>query len=230
MLISLRHLVDRLRHPRSRADELAQLRARAAAQPGRHEASREQIACAERLRELREALSAAFGEVSSCSGCARGHPEPSGHWEGGHCCGGRTLDIFSANEVAALKLAGTRLGRLRPPEGDHAGCAFRGARGCSLAAADRPSICVRYVCPELHGELRGRPDRAALAALTRAIDDERRRFARLMEEAGAEEEGFLPPDRPMVRDEVVSRSSPLDGLRADPRARASASARSGSSR
>src|SRR5690606_17290399 len=121
------------------------------------------------------------------------HPLPAGRWDGGHCCGGRTLDIFSAPEVAALQIGGTRIAALRPPAGDHAGCAFRGPTGCSLAPVDRPSICLRYVCPELHLELRDHPDRAHLSALTRAMDDERRRFATLLDDVGAEE-GFVGPE------------------------------------
>ena len=136
MLISAQYLVDRLRHPRSRADEVAALRRRFAAAPV-HDGGPSGLSVTERdlaleLRRLREALSVALAGVASCSGCARGHPLPHGRWRGGHCCG-------------------TRGERLSPPAGDHAGCAFRGPDGCSLAPADRPSLCVRYICRELEG-------------------------------------------------------------------------------
>ena len=49
--------------------------------------------------------------------CAKGHPEPAGHWRGGHCCSGHTLDIWSQDECAALKLAGTDAAVLEPPRG-----------------------------------------------------------------------------------------------------------------
>jgi hypothetical protein len=175
MVISVRQLVDRLRHPRSRAADLAALRARFAAQPSRWEASEAAIASARRLRELRAELARAFGALEACSGCARGRPEPHGHWDGGHCCGTETLNVFTADEVAALKLGGGRVGR--PPSGDHAGCAFRGERGCSLEPADRPSICVRYVCLELRAELRERPEWKRVSELCAELRDEQARFA-----------------------------------------------------
>jgi hypothetical protein len=165
VLISVRHLVDRARHPRSRADELAKLRARFAAQPARREADPRRVALADELRELREQMASAFSDVEACHGCARGHPEPAGRWDGGHCCGGGTFRVFTQEEVAALKLAGTRPGDLTPPKGDHAGCAFRGATGCSLAPAHRPSICVRYVCMELRAELKSQPRWRRIAEL-----------------------------------------------------------------
>lgn len=188
MLISPRQLWDRLRHPRSRADELVALRARFRAQPSRFEVSAEAVAIARRLRELRRALSEALGHVDACHGCAQGHPQPQGRWEGGHCCGGRTLTIWSQEECAALKLAGTDAAALEPPRGDHAGCAFRGERGCSLAAEDRPSLCVRYVCGELRGELQGREDWAQIAKLASELACEQRRFTAAMAgELGTEE-------------------------------------------
>lgn len=170
MLISPRMLVDRLRHPRSRADELARLRARFQAQPSARDATEGQRELALRMRALRLELSAAVGRVDACSGCARGHPHPSGRWDGGHCCGGRTLDIWSAAETFALKLGGTSATKLEAPRGDHAGCAFRGATGCSLLPADRPSICLKYVCVDLRTELRARDDWGRIAALARELD------------------------------------------------------------
>jgi hypothetical protein len=146
-----------LRYTTARADDLDALRrrlARARAEP----ASDEERRLALELRELRERMTAQLGEVMSCTRCARGHPEPFGHWAGGHCCGSRTEVLFTEDEVRTLVLAGTTAARLTPPRGDLAGCAFRGVTGCSLAAADRPNLCVRYLCRELEQELAERPD------------------------------------------------------------------------
>ncbi len=156
MLLAARHLIDRLRQPRSRADEVLAVRRRLAAQPGPSEATEAQLALATELRRLREELSSALADVSSCSRCARGHTLPHGRWNGGQCCGGSTEEIFTDDELAALRLSGTTPARLQPPRGDHAGCAFRGPEGCSLAVSDRPNLCVRYLCRELEGELRER--------------------------------------------------------------------------
>jgi hypothetical protein len=165
VLLAAQHLVDRLRHPRSRADEVDSVRRRLAGAPGPEGASAEEVASAAELRRLREALAAALSTVESCSGCAHGHPLPHGRWDGGHCCGTRTELVFTDDEIGALRLAGTTPARLTLPSGDHAGCAFRGPTGCSLAPADRPSICVRFICRELDGELEGRGDRRAVRAL-----------------------------------------------------------------
>jgi len=180
VLISPRMLLDRIRHPRSRADDLAALRARFRATPSRLSASESQRAMATRLRELRVLLSEAFASVEACHGCAKGHPLPSGRWDGGHCCGGKTLDIWSPEEVFALKLAGVSATSLAPPAGDHAGCAFRGPTGCSLTAADRPSICVRYVCFELRAELKETPEWKRISALAREIRETQTALARTM--------------------------------------------------
>ncbi|MCE7892232.1 MAG: hypothetical protein DYH12_21440, partial [Sorangiineae bacterium PRO1] len=60
-LISARHLVDRLRHPAARADQLRELRLRLERQRSAPDASREERALAEELRELRERLTRAVG-------------------------------------------------------------------------------------------------------------------------------------------------------------------------
>ncbi len=181
MIISMRHLVDRLRTQRSRADEVATLRRQLAAQPGGGRVIAEEREAAEELRALRLRLAAAIadhGGVRSCFTCARGHPPPHGRWEGGHCCGAPTFDLFNDDEVAALRLGGTTPGGLRLPVAeDHAGCAFRGPRGCSLRAVDRPNICVRYVCPDLARELHGRGDLEAIEALGAQMEQAYLRFA-----------------------------------------------------
>ncbi len=163
MLIAAQYLVDRLRHPRSRADEVAALRRRFAAATSAPGAFELQLAAD--LRRRREQLQSAFAGVRSCSHCARGHPLPHGRYPGGHCCGAGTTVVFTDDEVAALRLSGTTPGRLVAPTGDHAGCAFRGARGCTLTFVDRPNICVRYICLELERELRARGDLRAIRTL-----------------------------------------------------------------
>jgi len=169
----MQQLLDRRRHPRTRADELARLRARYRAQPSPRACSEEAQRLAKELRRLRRAMADALSrlEVQACRGCARNHPLPEGRWPGGHCCGGKTLSIFSPEEVAALRLGGTRTRDWKPPTSDHAGCVFRGPRGCSLAPEDRPSICLRYVCLELRHELKEGGDWAELSRLAAELRD-----------------------------------------------------------
>jgi hypothetical protein len=180
VLIAAQHLVDRLRQPRSRADEVLDVRRRLVAQPTRSETSEEQVALARELFRLREQLMGALGAVRSCRNCARGHSLPHGRWSGGQCCGGRTEEIFTDDELAALRLSGTTPARLVPPspDDDHAGCAFRGREGCSLAVADRPNLCVRYVCRELEAELASRDALAHVKNVARALNDTFTRFSR----------------------------------------------------
>lgn len=180
VLIAVRSLIDRLRQPATRVAELDTLRARLAAQPSRREAGDEAAALADEIGHHKRALSEALGDVEACSGCAKGHPLPAGRWDGGHCCGGNTLTIFTRDEVAALKLAGTRGRHLVPPRDDHAGCAFRGARGCALPVTHRPSICVRYICLELRAELRDQPKWQAIAEHGRALASTFARFERAL--------------------------------------------------
>lgn len=205
MPMSARYLLDRLRHPRSRANELARLRARFTAQPSRWQAGPLAIEIAEELRRLRVDMHRELGRVELCGSCARGHPLPSGRWNGGHCCGGRTLDIFTAGEVAALKLSGVALRRCQPPRADHAGCAFRGPTGCSLSPVERPTICLRYVCTELRQALKREGRWPAVAVLNRQLRD---RFAELVQAIGAEE-----PAAPVGLSRGVARAS-SDALRA----------------
>jgi hypothetical protein len=180
VLIPVQRLIDGLRHPQSRAEEAAALRRRLAAAPGPGVASAEEVEAALALRRLKVELSAAFGAPSSCRGCARGHPLPHGRWSGGHCCSGRTAEIFSDAEVAALRLSGTTPARLTlPPPSDHAGCAFRGPEGCSLEPGDRPALCAQYVCRDLEAELRERGDLGAIKALRAALRATVERIGRL---------------------------------------------------
>jgi hypothetical protein len=89
--------------------------------------------------------------------------------------------VFTDDEVAALRLSGTTPARLVSPAGDMAGCAFRGPQGCSLDVADRPNICVRYVCQELQSELRERGDLREIKAIDAALTKAFERFRRLRE-------------------------------------------------
>jgi hypothetical protein len=175
--------IERLFRKRdSRDEELATLRARFSSQPSAREAGAEAVAVAARLLELRAAMSRAFAHVDACSSCAKKRPEPHGHWQGGACCGSRTLDLFSKNEVASLKLAGVRARDLVPPKGDHAGCAFRGETGCSLEPEQRPNICVRYICLELREELLDKPEWREISKLGAELRDEYARFESLLGE------------------------------------------------
>jgi hypothetical protein len=182
MLLSAQRLVDRLRHPRARADEVHETRRKLARAAADETPTDEERAVAAELRRHREAMSAAFAGVASCASCAIGYPEPHGHWAGGHCCGGRTENVFTDDEIAALAFAGTRPSDLRPPSSDMAGCAFRGPSGCSLAAGDRPSVCVRYLCRDLAEELRVRGDYARVARIAGALMRASARFEELRAE------------------------------------------------
>jgi hypothetical protein len=176
VLIPAQYLVDRLRGPKSRADQVRELRRRLLAQADARRASPDERALASQLRRLREALAKAFRDVEACSGCARGYPLPHGRWQGGHCCGGRTEYVFTDEELGALRLSGTTPERFVPPRSDHAGCAFRGPTGCSLDVGDRPNICVRYVCRELHAELDTRGRLSEITDLESALRETFRRF------------------------------------------------------
>lgn len=178
MLIAAHFLLDRLRHPRSRADDVVRLRRRFASAEGPSVVSADERDAAEELRRLRAQMLDALGPVTSCSRCARGHPLPHGRWEGGHCCGGTTEGVFSDEEVAVLRLSGTTPFRLAAPRSDHAGCSFRGPEGCSLPTASRPNLCVRYVCRELEAELRARGDLPAIRAIAASIVTAFQRFSR----------------------------------------------------
>ncbi len=178
MLVLARKLVDRLRQPRTRADEVAELRRRFAAAPGPAVASAGEVEAARELASLRARMIAALGLVDACAGCARGHPLPHGRWDGGHCCGGTAAGVFGDDEVAALRLSGTTPASLVAPRGDHAGCSFRGPTGCSLDPAHRPNLCVRYLCRELEAELRARGDLPAIKAIGASMSAELARFSR----------------------------------------------------
>ena len=148
--------------------------------PETSQASGEELALARGLRRLREELTEALGVVRACSSCARGRSLPHGRWNGGHCCGGRTEEIFSDDELGALRLSGTAPAQLAPPRSDHGtGCAFRGPEGCSLDVANRPKSCVRYVCRGLEGELALRGDVARVKKLVHDLGTTFARFSRV---------------------------------------------------
>jgi hypothetical protein len=178
VLIAAAYLVDRCRHERSRADEVREVR-RGLVQAPAASATDEEVELAHRARALKAELSRATERVLACGSCARGHPLPHGRWSGGHCCGARTELLFTGDELAMLRLAGTRPLDLVAPRSAHAGCAFRGPDGCSLAAEDRPALCVRYVCSELARELAGRGRLGAIDALTAELAEISVRFSRL---------------------------------------------------
>jgi hypothetical protein len=154
MLLPVWRLLTRIRSASSRNEDLERLRARFVAQPSAWSASPELRALALRLRELKRELASLFDGVESCRECGRGEPLPKGRWDGGRCCGTHTDVVFTPSEVHALKLGGTVGKRLQRPVDEQAGCVFRGARGCSIAAEDRPTLCHVYVCAELRGELK----------------------------------------------------------------------------
>jgi hypothetical protein len=178
VLIPIERLLLRSRHVRTRADELvalnARLRAARAQRPGG-----EERAAARDLRALKVRISASLTSVTSCASCAVGKRWPRGAFTGGDCCTGVTADLFSDDEVAALAAAGTRPRDLRAPTDEHAGCAFRGALGCTLEAADRPERCVSYMCTILRRELRTRGELAEADTLIAELRTVMARFTAL---------------------------------------------------
>ena len=170
------YMLDRLRHVRSRADALAELRRRLAVRSGRHPVTTQERADAEELRALRETVSNALGTCDCCATCADGHPPMHGRYPGGDGGGGGTENVYSSDEIAALRLSGTRPGDLVAPRGEHAGCVFRGATGCSLPPVHRPNICVSHLCRELSQFLARRGDLDEIEALCDRIHALLRRF------------------------------------------------------
>jgi len=179
VLVPVGDLVRRWRGPRSRATETDAVRRRLA-DAAREGGSDEAVALARELRELKPQVLAAFEGVEACGGCGSGRSLPHGRWDGGFCCGGRTEGVFDEHEVAALALGGARPRDLQGPGGDHAGCAFRGPDGCSLDARDRPSLCVRFVCRELEGELRASGEWTRVRALTQRLETTFARFVKAL--------------------------------------------------
>jgi hypothetical protein len=137
VLIGIERLLIRIKHPASRAAELTALRGRLREELATHP-DEEERATAHRILALKRTISAALAGVSSCRSCATGLPAPQGSHAGG-----------------GLAHAGTRPSDLTPPAGNdlHAGCTFRGPRGCTLDVAHRPARCVLYVCEMLTREL-----------------------------------------------------------------------------
>ena len=177
MFVRVERLLIGLRQPASRADELTDLRRRMRAERARTIDDDERDLARDVLaRKTR--VAATLAAVSSCRTCAVGQPWPRGHHDGGACCAGVTAELFDDNEVAALAQAGTRARDLTPPAGSegHAGCAFRGPRGCALDVTHRPGRCVHYLCDTLRRELHrdGRLDR--IEGELAALDGAMRRF------------------------------------------------------
>jgi hypothetical protein len=154
---------------RDRAELLARIdsvRARLDGVPGRGALEAE----ARRLAALRERIVEVMGSPASCSGCAARLPGATPGWPGGHCCSGAVANVTTDTELVPLVLAGRRLDRARLTR-EHRGCVFREAGGCTLGAADRPSVCVRYMCRDLSAELAARGVIREIVALTDELAD-----------------------------------------------------------
>jgi hypothetical protein len=175
MFVRVERLLARMRQPASRADELIALRRRVRDELASTHVDDEERSLARDVHAKKLAVSAALQGVTSCGSCATGQPSPVGVYDGGACCSGVTPDLFDDVELAALVHAGTRIADLTPPAktDHHAGCAFRGAHGCSLTATARPSRCVHYLCDGLRRELHEQDQLYAiesqLGALNRAM-------------------------------------------------------------
>ena len=177
MLIAVERLLIKLRQPASRAGELNALRERLRAELAA-EVSDEELALARTVLARKLAVSDELRAVSSCRTCATGQPWPRGHYDGGDCCSGVTADLFDGNELAALAHAGTRPRHLAPPDGSdgHAGCAFRGPRGCTLEVTHRPGRCVHYLCDTLRRELHRHGQLDAIEAKLAELNRDMQRF------------------------------------------------------
>ena len=178
MLVPARRLLARVRQVPTRTAELAALRRRLRAARADAPGDDERV-LADRIRALKQALSAAIAAPACCTGCAAGQPAPGGTFAGGHCCSGVTADIFVDDEVAALALAGTRPGDLAGPRTEHAGCAFRGPTGCTLTPGDRATLCARYLCDDLRRELHADGRLDAIEALVAELGETFARFRAL---------------------------------------------------
>jgi hypothetical protein len=186
-LQTVMHLVERLFANRDRARELVTLRrrfARALADVNLDAELREQ---ARALLELRRELSRSLGAVRACCDCVRPR---SKEWPGGHCCSGSTQAIFSNEELAALRITGTRLSRFTGLREPLRGCVFRGQAGCTLRVEHRPCLCVRYTCRELEAELSARGDRAAVAKLQQRLHSAFEAFCRTLQARQAAADPF----------------------------------------
>lgn len=170
MFVAVERLLVKIRQPRSRADELIALRARLRAELAADVADEERaLARAVHARKL--AVAEELRGVTSCASCDAGGPHA-----GGACCAGVTEELFDDNELAALAHAGTRPKHLVAPRSVHAGCAFRGAHGCTLAIEHRPARCVHYACDTLRRELHARGRLDAVEAKLGELNAEMQRF------------------------------------------------------
>jgi hypothetical protein len=176
--IAVERLLIKVRQPRSRADELIALRARLRAELAAATIEDDERALAHTVRERKLAVAAELDDVASCRTCAAGAPWPRGGYDGGDCCAGVTADLFDDRELAALAHAGTRTHHLVPPPGGdaHAGCAFRGPRGCTLDVEHRPARCVHYLCDTLRRELHARGLLDLVEARLADLDRDMQRF------------------------------------------------------
>jgi hypothetical protein len=118
----------------------------------RRDSSQAERRLARTMRGLRREIAGATVDCQSCRSCAQGYPLPHGAWDGGHCCGAQTEQIFTEDEIANLAHGGAKLRHYSPVENPQ-GCIFRGSTGCVLDAADRPNICGHYLCNALKREL-----------------------------------------------------------------------------
>lgn len=177
VFVAVERLLLKVRQPASRADELIALRARLRAELA-SAVTDEERALAAVVQTSKLAVAAELHEVASCRSCATGQPWPVGHYAGGACCSGVTAELFDDAELAALAHSGTRPDALSPPPraDRHAGCAFRGATGCTLEVAHRPARCVHYLCTTLRRELHARGQLDVIEAKLAALDTAMQRF------------------------------------------------------
>ena len=149
-------LAERLTRSPSRKralGELRELRRRLMQLCGPRKVSVAEREHALRLRALREAVLHDIGPVDACARCVERGVSAPGAAVGGICCGRPAEVHFDEDELAILRAVGMRPRHFKLPREPRPGCLFRGAKGCSLAPAYRPSKCVMYLCTDLKREL-----------------------------------------------------------------------------
>ena len=147
--------------------------------PGEHLIPENEVDLAREMLRLRLELAKILQGVMACSSCAKGHPPPNGIFAGGYCCGSATENLFTEDELAALRASGSQARHLQSRARIPAGCAFRDARGCSLSARHRPNTCTSYLCEELCRELKTRGDLERAEALSEQLKALLQRFSAL---------------------------------------------------
>jgi hypothetical protein len=193
-----REVIGRVRARCAPPRALADLRRRLREQPGTWQVGAEEARLALELRRRREGVARLWDGVQVCASCAVGKAPPHGRFAGGYCCGGATEEIFTDDELGALRLSGTRPRDLRGSATPDAGCLFRGPTGCVLPPTHRADKCLRHICRELAAELHHRRSLGEAEAQCEELHRVHERFV-AVRAARLEEELFARSFGPLLR-------------------------------